>query len=368
MWIGFPTDAAYQDMASMVSGAESGDRRWAGFVERSAAGSVHSAEMPFVDTTVRTGTISGAGLEAPGIGRVAFRSDGGGEQPLSPDEERVNRQGKKGRLVKTAPVAPPARFNAGSIFERSSSLWERTGAGASAMAFVDADIRGRERQIASAFHLKSDARPARGLPPMIAELVNNDRPDALATAYAPTEPDYAEASPFASILDDEEDENAGRFVPPVAADDHSWARRPLPAGVFGEGEQHCLAVGIYFEARGESVKGQAAVAQVVLNRVRNPAYPDTVCGVVYQNKSWRNRCQFSFACDGIRERIGSQSHYHTAKEVAMAVTAGKIWLTQVGTATHYHATYVNPRWSHAMTRMKRIGRHIFYRTHGGGWN
>src|SRR5690606_5661479 len=123
----------------------------------------------------------------------------------------------------------------------------------------------------------------------------------------------------------------------------------------------------YFEARGEPVKGQAAVAQVILNRVRNPAYPDTICGVVYQNKNWRNRCQFSFACDGIKDRVANRQHFRIAQEVAMAVTAGKIWLDEVGTATHYHATYVHPRWAKTMDQVKKIGRHIFYRTFGGGW-
>ena len=71
------------------------------------------------------------------------------------------------------------------------------------------------------------------------------------------------------------------------------------------------------------------MAQVVLNRVRNPAYPNTICGVVYQNDNWRNRCQFSFACDGIKDRIASRSHYKVAEEIAMAVTAGKIFLPEV---------------------------------------
>ena len=142
---------------------------------------------------------------------------------------------------------------------------------------------------------------------------------------------------------------------------------PLPASVFSKAEQKCLATAIYFEARGESVRGQAAVAQVVLNRVRNPSYPATICGVVYQNDNWRNRCQFSFACDGIRDRIASPSHYRMAEEIAMAVTAGKIFLPEVASSTHYYADYVSPRWGRTMQKMKKIGLHIFYRTYGGGW-
>ena len=146
----------------------------------------------------------------------------------------------------------------------------------------------------------------------------------------PSEPDYAKASPFESLLQDEGAAGSGRFIPPLAKGDHSWMSKPLPASVFSKGEQKCLATAIYFEARGESLRGQAAVAQVVLNRVRNPTYPSTICGVVYQNDHLRNRCQFSFACDGIKDRITSRANYQMAQDIAMAVTAGKIFLPEVG--------------------------------------
>ena len=90
--------------------------------------------------------------------------------------------------------------------------------------------------------------------------------------------------------------------------------------------------------------------------------------MVYQNKSWRNRCQFSFACDGIRDRVSDRRHWQMAKEVAEAVTSGKVYLPEVASATHYHATYVRPRWARRMERMQKIGLHIFYRTNGGGWS
>jgi spore germination cell wall hydrolase CwlJ-like protein len=205
-----------------------------------------------------------------------------------------------------------------------------------------------------------------GLPAALADLVTSDKADILATAYAPSQPDYAKASPFASLLLDEP--NDGRFIPPVAKGDHGWMSKPLPESVFSSAEQKCLAVGIYFEARGENTRGQAAVAQVILNRVRNPTYPNTICGVVYQNDHWRNACQFSFACDGKKDVITSPHHYKMAKDIALAVTAGKIFIADVGSSTHYHATYVHPRWSRTMEKMKKIGLHIFYRTHGGGWS
>ena len=145
-------------------------------------------------------------------------------------------------------------------------------------------------------------------------------------------------------------------------------QNPLPPVVFQAKEQKCLAEGIYFEARGESEDGQAAVAQVILNRVRNPAYPDTICGVVYQDKRHRHRCQFSFACDGRSEVIAERLQWDTARRIASDVTAGRIWIPEVGDSTHYHARYVRPGWGRRMIKVDRIGAHIFYRTKLGGWS
>ena len=272
IWIGFPTVAAFQDMQSLVSGLEGSNARWNSYVETSVAGSVHAAEMPFVDANIRTGSISGAGMMAPGIGAVSLRSKGV-DPDATPDEDRVVRGEKQDRLVKLAPVAPPKAFNAGSVFDRSSMLIVPVFDEELKMAFAKPELEGKEFQIAAAFHVREEPKPDPLLPPVIAELVNNDRPDVLATAYAPAEPDYAKASPFETLLKDDT-AGSGRFIPPLAQGDHDWVSSPLPPSVFSEQEQRCLSAGIYFEARGESVKGQAAVAQVILNRVRNPTYPE----------------------------------------------------------------------------------------------
>ncbi|MCF6303547.1 MAG: cell wall hydrolase, partial [Devosiaceae bacterium] len=130
---------------------------------------------------------------------------------------------------------------------------------------------------------------------------------------------------------------------------------------YSEREQWCLSTGIYFEARGESYRGQVAVAQVILNRVKHRQYPDTICGVVFQNQSWKNRCQFSFACDGIPERVTEPAAWAVAEEITTKVTAGSLYLAEVANATHYHANYVYPHWAPRMKRLTRIGAHIFYR-------
>jgi spore germination cell wall hydrolase CwlJ-like protein len=125
--------------------------------------------------------------------------------------------------------------------------------------------------------------------------------------------------------------------------------------------ERCLANAVYFEARSESVRGQIAVAQVVLNRVFSGYYPEDVCGVVYQGARRHLSCQFTFACDGIPDVVTEPDAWERAKRIANAALDGKVWLKDVGKATHYHAYWVNPYWVRSMRRLQRIGVHSFYR-------
>jgi len=132
-----------------------------------------------------------------------------------------------------------------------------------------------------------------------------------------------------------------------------------------EKEQRCLAEAVYFESRGEPEQGQAAVAQVVLNRAKSGLYPANICGVVYQNRHRYMGCQFSFACEGKSLRITDDASWQTATRIAHAVVEGRTYLADVGGATHYHADYVKPRWSRRLRKMDVIGRHIFYQLRPG---
>jgi len=127
----------------------------------------------------------------------------------------------------------------------------------------------------------------------------------------------------------------------------------------------CLAQAIYYEAGRESEDGQRAVAQVVLNRVRHPAFPASVCGVVYQGSTRTTGCQFTFTCDGSLARAPERSSWNRAREVAKAALAGFVQ-PAVGNATHYHASYVAPYWAPTLAKSAAIGAHIFYRW-SGGW-
>jgi hypothetical protein len=130
--------------------------------------------------------------------------------------------------------------------------------------------------------------------------------------------------------------------------------------------EKCLANAVYFEARSEPVRGQVAVAQVVLNRAFSSFYPEDVCGVVYQNANRHLSCQFTFACDGIPDVVTELDEWERAKRIAREALDGKLWLREVGKSTHYHASYVYPYWVRSMRKLTRIGLHTFYRPRAWG--
>ncbi|MFL6725279.1 MAG: WecB/TagA/CpsF family glycosyltransferase [Sphingomicrobium sp.] len=122
----------------------------------------------------------------------------------------------------------------------------------------------------------------------------------------------------------------------------------------------CLAQAIYYEAAGEGVDGGRAVAQVILNRVRHPGYPSTVCGVVYEGADRPTGCQFSFTCDGSMQRLPVPWLWARSRQIAQQALAGRVF-APIGHATHYHADYVLPYWADSLDKSAQIGRHIFYR-------
>jgi spore germination cell wall hydrolase CwlJ-like protein len=360
--LGFPNVAAQADIAAMIAGDLTKGESWRSFMVDAPAGSIHQEELVFANHD--GGDLAKTrGFVMPDGKLVAMAPNEKG-MPVTPDEDRVTRHLKKGRIVSVERIRPPKDFTAGTILDRQASLFAREPMEAQKTAFIKSDIIGKEYDIALAFHKNKSKIEDYGVPAMIAGLVTSNEADGLAVAYANPEPDYAEISPFDSILTEK---TAKRFVPKISTAHHNWATSVLPPSVFTGKEQQCLAEAIYFESVTEPLKGQAAVAQVVLNRVRNPTFPNSICGVVYQNEDWRNRCQFSFACDRIPDRIHDKAKFKTAKDIALAVTAGKIYLKEVGDSTHYHATYVRPNWGRTMKKVGRIGLHIFYRTRNGGW-
>jgi len=125
----------------------------------------------------------------------------------------------------------------------------------------------------------------------------------------------------------------------------------------------CLTQAVYYEAALEPTAGQEGVAQVVLNRVRDPNYPNSVCGVVFQGAERTTGCQFSFTCDGSLGQAPVAWAWTRARLVAERALAGQV-SAAVGTATHYHADYVHPWWAPTLNKLTQIGAHIFYRWKG----
>ncbi|MFL6720879.1 MAG: cell wall hydrolase [Sphingomonas sp.] len=154
-------------------------------------------------------------------------------------------------------------------------------------------------------------------------------------------------------------ENAER--PFVARPDAAASRFVLRADTDNRSRAlTCLAQAVYYEAAGEGVDGGRAVAQVVLNRMRHPGFPSTICGVVYEGADRATGCQFSFACDGSMQRIPIPWMWARSKQIAEEALAGRTF-GPVGHATHYHADYVLPYWADSLDKSAQLGHHIFYR-------
>jgi spore germination cell wall hydrolase CwlJ-like protein len=202
------------------------------------------------------------------------------------------------------------------------------------------------------------------------ELIETKTPPAMLVAVAAVDP--ALTTPALDAIEGITSPGSDVPMPKSMSGKLAYARADLPATVFdgsltdkkgkkvSDKEAWCMATAIYFEARGESYRGQVAVGQVVMNRVAHRLYPGTICGVVFQNQNKRNACQFSFACDGRPEKVTDQKAWKQAMQIGKDVISGKEYLTEVGYSTHYHATYVYPHWAPRMKKNTKIGLHVFY--------
>jgi spore germination cell wall hydrolase CwlJ-like protein len=191
---------------------------------------------------------------------------------------------------------------------------------------------------------------------------------------ARTDPDMKVMASLPSAADDVSKANeSGESIAPkgeVNADDQRDKTPAARLGLLDEKSraksEKCLAEAVYFESRGEAVRGQIAVAQVVLNRAFSGFYPTTVCGVVYQNKHRHFACQFTFACDNVADVVREPDMWDRAKRIAKAMLDGQLWLPEVGKSTHYHAYWVHPSWVSEMKKMYKFGVHTFYRPRAWG--
>jgi spore germination cell wall hydrolase CwlJ-like protein len=187
------------------------------------------------------------------------------------------------------------------------------------------------------------------------------------------DPDMKILAPLPPVADEPKANESGESIAAKGEVNTDNQRAKTPAerlGLFDEKSraksEKCLTEAVYFEARGEAVRGQIAVAQVVMNRAFSGFYPSTVCGVVYQNKHRHLACQFTFACDRVSDVVREPDMWDRAKKIAKAMLDGQLWLPEVGKSTHYHAYWVRPSWVNEMKKMYKFGVHTFYRPRAWG--
>jgi spore germination cell wall hydrolase CwlJ-like protein len=345
MWLCGSQSIALQDTASLLQMNDPA-QRWQTYFIPSASASSHPVAFRMKEAS----SLQEVSLKAGASTKLQIKSD-----EIITGSIRVNRK-TKGDLRMTQAVRAlrnkthiaPSLIEDINPFEQSELIMDAT-----TIAFA-----GRVG-VSDTNKMLIAAAPRQIIPETTGSL-------AVASADAPTDTDTLE---FATAVSSPKPRSALlALVDPSGSLDNTPAHREISRFLANTRELQCLAEAIYFEARGEPEKGQIAVAQVVMNRVRHEEFPDKICGVVYQNQHWRNRCQFSFACDGIPERINEKDAWRQSMDVAKRVLRGEEHIAKVGKATHYHARYVRPRWARKMIRKDRIGLHIFYIGRHGGWS
>jgi spore germination cell wall hydrolase CwlJ-like protein len=409
-----PTSIGYQDLASLMARQPEVSKRWREHLRTAPFGGIRVASFSFprpVGTAIpetptfvlasfdpRTLDVSGAQpsagivtpealppLEFPAVnralkGNLLAPRPRPPEEPVPQDVERVPRKKKPEKLrdyssaeFDTAPLDAPPQDDVAMSLELDPEIESRILAGLPAYETeivvtdvepeISVDVTDPATRTASLFFgsnsLGTSGRPlepwADGAQPTL--VPRRGDPDIKLSALAPEPPALPSNT---KNLEGETIANKGEVT--------GEGRRPkTPAerlGISGPARakaEKCLADAVYFESRGEPERGQIAVAQVVMNRVFSPFYPDTVCGVVYQNAHRHLACQFTFACEGKRLVVDEPDMWEQAKRIARDTLDGKIWLSEVGKSTHYHAHWVRPSWVREMKKIYRFGVHTFYR-------
>ncbi len=415
-----PTETGYQDIAALLARQPGVAERWQKRVFASAVSSIQVATFsfgrPIGTSSPASATFQLASLDNQGIDITGSVTRNPLMQPppryRASDFPKVDRTLKGDRLATARPpeATPPADATP-SNEDPSTSNASVMGAKTAAMPAVGP----LDPELAEA--LKAPPLPQFDVSLSLeAQPLNDskDAPDAAVIAVEPGSPRdgfsvktaslFFGSSSLGASLDGMERWQPGEeptiVTPgpdpdmkavaslPVTSDDPSKAgesiaskgevnsdnqRVKTPAerlGLFDEKargkSEKCLAEAVYFEARGEAVRGQIAVAQVVMNRAFSGFYPNTVCGVVYQNKHRHLACQFTFACDNVADVVREPDMWDRAKKIAKAMLDGQLWLPEVAKSTHYHAYWVHPSWVHEMKKMYKFGVHTFYRPRAWG--
>lgn len=292
-----------------------------------------------------------------------------GDEPLdlepAPRAATVNRESKRSRLVpapkesvRTIPSSrtqPDRHSAAGS--EISAEAW---------LDVEDVEPFGFEAEFAGVIARDLAPIPSSGSILGLTHVIfGSDEHELPRVAFEHVTPSPVVRLRYAALPESTPDEATSVASKGQVTGDDATPRSPAERlGLYGSARakaEKCLADAIYFESRGESERGQIAVAQVVMNRVFSGYYPEDVCETVYQNAHRHLACQFTFACEGKQLIVNDQTSWRRATRIARNMLDGKLWLDEVGKATHYHAYWVKPRWIREMRTIEKIGVHTFYR-------
>ena len=414
-----PTEVGYQDIASLLARQPGVAERWQKRVFSAASTiqvATYSFGRPIGTSTPQTVTYRLASLDNQGIDITGAVTRNPIVQPApryqASDFPKVDRTLKGDRLVNAPPETPAPAGAAPASEDPSTSNASVRGAKTAAMPAKDGAALDPELQEA----LKAPPLPQYDVSMSLEAQPLDDlkiAPDAMALPLEPApshdgfnvktaslffgssslggsvetmerwqpgeepsivalpDPDMKVMASLPSAAD--EPARAGESIAAKGQvnSDNQHAKTPAERlGLFDEKtrakSEKCLADAVYFEARGEAVRGQIAVAQVVMNRTFSGFYPNTVCGVVYQNKHHHMACQFTFACDNNPDVVTEPEMWERAKKIAKAMLDGQIWLPEVDKSTHYHAYWVRPSWVNEMKKMYKFGVHTFYRPRAWG--
>jgi spore germination cell wall hydrolase CwlJ-like protein len=416
-----PTEVGYQDIASLLARQPGVAERWQKRVFSAASTiqvATYSFGRPIGTSTPQTVTYRLASLDNQGIDITGSVTRNPIVQPppryQASDFPKVDRTLKGDRLVTAAPEAPTSPPAEGAPASEDPSTSNASVRGAKTAAVPAKEGAALDPELQEALHapplaqydvsMSLEAQPLDDLkiaPDAVAlplepapshdgfnvktaslffgssslggsvESMERWQPGEEPSIVALPDPDMKVMASLPSAAD--EPAKAGESIAAKGQvnSDNQHAKTPAERlGLFDEKtrakSEKCLAEAVYFEARGEAVRGQIAVAQVVMNRTFSGFYPNTVCGVVYQNKHHHMACQFTFACDNNPDVVTEPEMWERAKKIAKAMLDGQIWLPEVDKSTHYHAYYVRPSWVNEMKKMYRFGVHTFYRPKAWG--
>ena len=377
-----PTAIAYQDLGALLARQPGVADRWHEHLIASPFGTIHAAMFtlprPLGTTVPHPPVYALANFDPLDLtASIAAEPLGDGSAPLQ--FPTVNRQGKRdSRLARErAPMPPmPELIPAFPLDGGEAALYPEAETGRFDPYAIYEFPEPLDQQPNESKSTPEKEPPAVSAPTDSARVYFGARPFAPTESLQPWAP--GEAPVVAAITGDADlkqsalapraaDETPGESIAVKGVVTGSDARPKSPAerlnltGKARETAEKCLANAVYFEARGEPIRGQIAVAQVVMNRVFSPFYPKTVCDVVYQNANRHNACQFTFACDGIPDIVTEPDAWARATRIARDMLDGKLWMPEVAKSTHYHAYWVRPTWVHEMKKMFKLGVHTFYR-------